>query len=154
MKPTSYLKPNPDPTRYVDPYKIKMSHHLSNFNIKPSNCKNKNKMSLQQYHNFTREQILTSTTSQLTTLTQQADHSSKQAQAYTSMSILTESPQDSEPPSTPKRNNSDITNEEMDFKNKFVSPDTSENKRNKLRPGEGPMIADEEPNKENQGRLK
>ena len=91
--------------------------------------------------------MLTSTTSQLTTLAQQADHSSKQAQAYTSMPILTESPQDSEPPSTPKRNNSDITHEENDFKNTCVSPDASENKRNKLRPGEDPMIEEEELNK-------
>ena len=90
--------------------------------------------------------MLTSTTSQLTTLTQ-ANHPNKPSQAYTSMPRLTESSQDPEPPSTPKRNNSDITNEEIDFKNKFVSPETSENKRNKLRLGDDPMIEDEELNK-------
>ena len=68
------------------------------------------------------------------------------------MPRLTEPSQDPEPTFTPKRDISDITNEEIDFKNKFVSPDASENKRNKIRPGDDPMTEDVEHNKDKKTR--
>ena len=63
------------------------------------------------------------------------------------MTTLMDSPQDSEPPSTPKRNNSDITYEKSDFKDTFVSPDASDNKRNKCRFGDDPMEEEDKLNK-------
>ena len=69
LNPRSYLKPDPDPSGHLDPCKTRISHHLGNFNTKPSDAKNMNKMSLEKYHKFTKEQMLTSTTSHLPTFT-------------------------------------------------------------------------------------
>ena len=141
------MKPDPDPSGHLDPCKIRISHHLGNFNTKPSDAKNTNKMSLEKYHKFTKEQMLTSRTSHLPTFTQQAQHPSKQAQASTIMTTPTDTSQDSAPPSTPKRNNSDITYKERESKDTFVSPDAGDNKRNKLRFGADPMEEEETGNK-------
>ena len=56
----SSLKLNPDPSGHVDLSRIRISYHLGIFNINPTDSfENTFTISLENYHEFTKEQMLT-----------------------------------------------------------------------------------------------